>query len=325
MFNVKRVGSDWRLDTSVDELLEWGRGNPVTSNGRNANILSDLADRRESKPEWFGMDADRIASLTDWPEGRDLVEQCRRDIPALPALKSIRRVNAWREDGDEFDRDRLDAGLDDCWHTKVRGVRPGSTILKLTCEIGGLADKRAEQLAWSGALAVAICDTAEAAGYRVEIEAIHRSSGCFTNGDYSLKVIRVKAADEPIVLDRVCMALACPAFFRWFVMGSSTNFHKSLNVAKGFGSTADCPHDLHGDLHIGHCYDSWEAKYQASQMCRKIGRMAGEPEPERPWSPPYVPPKYTPPAEPYTPPVVSKPVKEPKPKKEAIVRDYAAA
>jgi hypothetical protein len=321
--NVKQVGSDWRLDTTVDELLEWGRGNPVTSNGRNANTLADLADKRETRAHWFGMDADRIASLTDWPEGRELVEECRRSLPPLPALKSIRRVSAWAEDGDEFDRDRFDAGLDDAWRTKVRGVRPGSTVLKLTCEIGGLSSKTAEQLAWSGALAVAICDTAESAGYRVEIEAIHRSRRCFTNGNYSLKVIRVKAADEPIMLDRVCMALACPAFFRWFVMGSSTNFHRSLNVKSGFGSTADCPDDLHGDLHIGHCYDRYEASYLASRMIRQIGRMAGEPEPERPWSPPYVPPVYTPPTTP-TPPVVALPMpKEPKPKKEAIVHEFA--
>ena len=307
----------WVIRGTVDSLLAAGKNYAATgSNRRRLNSVREtLADRQE----WYGMAEDAILALRDWPDGLSLIDKCR--LGELPAPTSTQRKQTWADTGDDFCRDRFDSGLDECWSTRKRAVRPASRVVKLTCQVGGLVHLTADELVWAGAVAAAVTDQAEAAGYRVEVEAISSVTNAFTDGTAALTIVAIKSADEPINLSKLVMALACPAFFRWYVMQSRTL--AGSNVTKGYGATASVPYKYRGELHVSACYSQWQAQYEAGRLLRQLERL-NQPEEEPDTYVPLPPkstvvdatptPTYTPPEPPRKP---AKPVKAPAPVYEA--------
>src|SRR5262249_44679959 len=65
----------------------------------------------------------------------------------------------------------------------------------VVCQVGALADVAAADLLWRGGAAIALADLLERAGYRVTLWAAGRSR---MTGGYSVRAVRLKAADEPV-------------------------------------------------------------------------------------------------------------------------------
>ncbi|HEX2972690.1 MAG TPA: hypothetical protein VHP11_10175, partial [Tepidisphaeraceae bacterium] len=148
-------------------------------------------------------------------------------------------------------------------------------ILKPTCAIGGRATLDAAQLMWMGAAAFALCDSAEAAGYRLEIEAISQTADTWANDRRNtVQQIKVKAAHEPLDRETTVMAMACPAFFRWHVIRSGCAIAPELEMQDGSGCTMRIDGDLHGDLHMRHAYSFEAAKEAVGELIEKIESMA---------------------------------------------------
>lgn len=253
------------IRTDVASLLEFGR--EPTASAKNIRVLTRF-DRFGR--DFWGMSSDSARNLNEWPEGLELVDRYRQMLPELPPLPAIKRAAVWTADGDEFDRDRFDAGIDECWRTRRRVTRTAMPTLRLTAAIGGNCDKTPRELAWTGAVAAAVCDAAEDAGYRLDIEAVHSSSG-YTSAD-KVEIVGVKRASDPFCLHTAVMALSCPAFFRWHVAGSGLLADR--RAKDNLGATMDTPAEFVGDLHIGRCYSEREATAECQRLIGQIGRMA---------------------------------------------------
>lgn len=267
--------SHYEVRTTVGELLDLGR-TPIGSNEYNAARAQDRFDEFGDRWDWFGMPREAALSLHDYPEGLALADEYRKVLPTIHAA-GIGRRNVWATDGDEFDRDRFDSGVDECWRTRRRTSRiVAKPILKLTCEIGGDCRKTADQLAWAGAAAFAVCDAAEEAGYQLEIEAVYHGECVYQNGRGVICSIGIKQAGEPLDRETAILALACPAFFRWHFIQSLCCVADS-NVEGGFGAVATVPPSHVGDLHIGRCHSAADAHRQVAQLMQKIAELAGEP------------------------------------------------
>lgn len=262
-------------DTTVCRLLEWGQ-RPVASNRHNTDALIESLTHLAQNSTWYGMEMDRVLTLDGWPEGLDIAKRYAQELPSF-TMPSIGRRRIWCDDGDEFCRDRFDAAQDNYWSSRRRMTNPSRPVLKFTCAVGGRSNRSAAQLVWLGAAAFALCDAAEAAGYRMEIEAISQTGDTFA-GDSRLSVqrIKVKEADEPLNREYVVMALACPAFFRWHIIHARAAIAAELRVTEHYGGTMEIAAQYHGDLHMPHAYDEASARTAVQQLVNKIEQMAGE-------------------------------------------------
>jgi hypothetical protein len=267
------------VETDVQRLLAWGRS-PVASNEHNARLLD--ASRRfhlTRKPGWYGAaSAEEVLSLRGWPEGLEIAQRYATMLPEFSVKQAVRAA-AWSDDGDEFCRDRFDAGLEDPWRTRKRLLRPTRPILKLTCAIGGNCNRSADELIWMGAAAFAMVDAAERAGYRIEVEACSPLERAWLHGrtiTQCLRRIRVKAADDALDRETTVMVLACPMFFRWYVIQSLAAVTPDRNIPKDYGCTMPVPSAYHGDLHMPHAYSFEQARRACEGLIAQIERMAAE-------------------------------------------------
>lgn len=268
-YNRQRV----MAETTVQRLLHWGKA-PTPSNEHNAQRLMNAVKSIGRKSGWYGMDAKRVLRLNGWSEGLEIAKQYQRQLPSF-TMQDTRRQRVWSETGDEFDRDRFDAGFDDCWQSCKRVKFAARPILKLTCAIGGHYDLTAEQLMWMGAAAFSLCDSAESAGYRMEIEAISQTHDTWVGDSRDcVQRIKVKSADEPLDRETTVMALACPAFFRWSVIHARCAMSPDLDMNDGAGCTKEINASLRGDLHMPHAYSFEAAKTAVEGLVQQIEDMA---------------------------------------------------
>ena len=258
--------------TDVPTLLAWGRD--LELDAKNEAIRPAMFSQLEVRPDWYGVaNGDEVLRLTDWPEGRRLADAYRRELPEV-RLPSLRRRRVWRDAGEEFDRDRFDAGLDDCWSTRSRATVPNGGSLTMTVQVGGLADVDAADLAWTGAAAVAVIDAAEAAGLRLDVTAASTSCNTFPGlSDETTVLIDVKRASDPVDPASLVLALASPAFFRWHGIKSRATL--PWKVSKGFGSTSPTPADLRGELHLPQVRSRESAAREVDRIARQLLDLAG--------------------------------------------------
>ncbi|MGE5608191.1 MAG: hypothetical protein ACM359_02960 [Bacillota bacterium] len=259
--------------TDVQRLLRWGT-TPLPSNEHNADHLLEAVRSLPSEGRWYGMKPARIRHLKGWPEGLEIAKRYTAQLPSF-TVEDVKRRRVWDVAGDEFDRDRFDANIEECWMTRRRTKVPARPVLKLTCAVGGSARRGADELVWMGAAAFALCDAAERAGYRVEIEAISQTYETWDNDRREcVQRIKVKSANEPLDRETTVMAMACPAFFRWHIIRSRCAISPDLEMQGGSGITQDIDPDLRGDLHMPHAYDFYEAKRAVGELVSQIEAMA---------------------------------------------------
>ena len=150
-------GRRWHVrEYDVDEFLRAATDeppNPLNKDNRHALKNQNPTDVFD---DWMGASVVEARALRTWPAGRARMAEINLDRCELPQPKTRRRVRCWSDDGDEFDRDRFDAGLDDCWQAhRPRSVVGGNTI-RLTIELGANVTRSGQSLIWSGAAAASL-------------------------------------------------------------------------------------------------------------------------------------------------------------------------
>jgi hypothetical protein len=95
-------------------------------------------------------------------------------------------------------------------------VRPVSRWL---VHMGARVDVEAQQRVNRGAAILALLDTIEASGVRVEVELVMRASGVPEVKGHWETIVMMKRAEEPLDLDVAAFALVCPAIHRWLDFG----------------------------------------------------------------------------------------------------------
>jgi hypothetical protein len=260
------------------ELLDLVHTRP--SNAHNARWWADDIKTADNDPKWVGgFNSKQLLAMTEWPEGRKIAEQYSVELANLPVAESIRRVRRWGEHGDEFSRDRFDAGYSDCWQTRKRQSQPtiGSGILKITCEISANSLTQARDMIWSGAAMCVLIDALEDAGYRCEVELIcygtyfQHSGSCLDR----LDIVHVKNTDEPLDIDRLLFCLACPGFARFHMFRAFRS--RDCDVSFSLGRFTDLPRGLgiEGEISMRQCRSLDDARCELQKIA---DQLAAEPE-----------------------------------------------
>lgn len=150
----------------------------------------------------------RLALRDSEPEEKDMLREARESLKDinLPRPRSIKRIRAWKEDGEELSSDRLHDGSDTPWrgfHKTVGArARPAAAVFQNVAILGSQSGKA---LRWTGAATVAICEALENAGFRVSVHAVAGSTKVFGapnvasgTGTYEW-ICRVKSEGSPVV------------------------------------------------------------------------------------------------------------------------------
>ncbi|MCH7720388.1 MAG: hypothetical protein IH988_05285 [Planctomycetes bacterium] len=256
--DITIAGKTWHVwEHTLDEFLRAAtRERPHYKNADHPEALEQEGKREDRTWDeaWRGGSLDDLRTLHTWPEGRERLREIDLDNVQLPTVEGVKRVRCWSDDGDEFDRDRFDAGYDDCWQTRRRRRSPnGKRVIRITVELSASGSNTAGSLIWSGVAAAKLVDELESAGYRVEVNAIETSKDVQDRNRHpksynSVDVIRVKDADDPLNIDALLLAVAHPLFFRGFCFAA--RMKRPVRIPPGIGLVASTPGPVRGDIHI---------------------------------------------------------------------------
>jgi hypothetical protein len=129
---------------------------------------------------------------------------------------SIRRRIRYADDGDEFDRERLNDGhYDTCWRTTHREIAVAVPVITIAMSWGANAHTSHEQLFWSGAAALALTQVLEKAGYQTSLTAI-APTRYDTPGHFQAMCVTVKRAGEYMRSDALASVICLGATFRTY-------------------------------------------------------------------------------------------------------------
>jgi len=242
--------------------------------GNHPNVHTNSETDEACKPNtwrygWVGGDCD-IRNAVDWPKGRDLMAKYECQLVGLPKAESIVRRRRWSEDGDEFSRDRFDAGYAECWASRKRTMaqREGG-VLRISVNIGCAANQPASNLVWIGAAACLLVDRLEDVGYRVEVEVMNTNKGMFSyKRDKQLTRMMVKQAQDPLDLDTLLMACSCPWFFRVHIFRLWCEQPWAVTGCKGRNASA--PEWAKGDIHLERVWSLAEAQAQLGEILKRF-------------------------------------------------------
>jgi hypothetical protein len=273
---IRDGGRTWHArEYELAEYLDLGATRPHTKNRDHWYQRICDGRARDSQLDWRGGGVIRAAELRTWTEGRRYMDRYNLDGAELPTVKSRKRRRCWSGDGDEFDRDRFDAGYLDCWQRRRRVTRDGRGAVRLTIELAADHKKTAEQLIWSGAAACKLADTLEAAGYRVAIDvtaSVGELNGKRSTPYNAADVIHAKGAADPLNLDALLMAAACPMFFRFHVLCAM--YRRPVKVNDHTGRVGETPEPLRGDIHIAKVVDQYHAERTVREALARINERS---------------------------------------------------
>lgn len=198
----------------------------------------------EFSRDWYGgatSQAEITGYLTNgWIAGASKLTGLVESMPELPAATSRRRKPTWADNGDDLNIDRALRGeWDTAWRTSRRVRTLGTTTIDVIALCGGNGTRSAEELFWSGASAVVICDLLESAGYQVRLTAASvcevvgtRSAG---EGSYVAHVVTMKESHEPLRVDIVASILCHAGVFRTHMFHSRMTH--PVYMGEGMGAT----------------------------------------------------------------------------------------
>jgi hypothetical protein len=260
-YKHKHAGDTWNVrEYDLNEFMRAATDEPP--HPKNADHSERDCQRGVGywDTKWRGGTLEEAQTIRSWPAGRELLAQIDLGDLELPEIATTKRCRRWSDDGDEFDRDRFDAGYADCWQSrKRRRVRTGGNTIRLTIELSASWRKSAADLVWSGLAALKLADTLEDKGYRVEIDVVASNRGLNKTRSHNMvDIIRVKYASDPLNLDALLLSVANPLFYRFHVFASK--LRRPVRCSGGLGHAAETPTGLRGDIHIAKVFTRDDAQ-----------------------------------------------------------------
>ncbi len=146
---------------------------------------------------------------------------------------SIRRKLRWSDNGDEFDRERLNDGhFDACWRTTHRQIAVAIPVITIAMSWGANCMTSHDEFFWSGAAALALCRVLEYAGYQTSLTAIEPTR--FGGGGAQAMCVTVKSAGEYMRSDALASVICMGATFRTY--GFMGNYCAPFPIDDSLGS-----------------------------------------------------------------------------------------
>lgn len=180
---------------------------------------------------------DRLAK--GWKAGAEKAIKLARDVAGnVSQPLDIRRRPAWGERGDEFSRERLlDGHFDSAWRSSTRKLAIANPIINIVCGWGGNAGRSHDELFYSGASALALCNVLENAGYQTTLTAI--AANRYGKEEYGHRphrhsvICRLKGAGEYMRPDALASVVCSPAVFRTLVFSTMASTHEQTTDTLG--------------------------------------------------------------------------------------------
>lgn len=161
-------------------------------------------------------DASKLAS-GGWLDGASKIANA---VPTTtpPVVKSSRRRARWADDGETFDRERFNAGREDCYQVYRREMARGSghTTARIVVRIGANSGSDSADWLWTGAAAMVWADALETAGRRVRIDLGFALTNASSHTSESGCLVTVKDYDQPLAPERLAFWTAHASAFRVF-------------------------------------------------------------------------------------------------------------
>ena len=149
----------------------------------------------------------------------------------------IRRRIRWRDNGDEFDKERLiDGHLDSCWRTTERQIAVATPIINIAVGWGGNSNMSHDQLFWSGASALALIQILEIAGYQTSLTAVC-TNDLHSETEAIAICCRVKQAGEYLRSDALASIICHAATFRVYLFAAVVA--SPFDIPDGLGHNCD--------------------------------------------------------------------------------------
>ena len=203
----KKHGNSWDLDTTWDEYME---------------LLK-----------------------TGWPEGADKALDLSKEISNADMSKldniSVKRRRTRGSQGDYLNMEKVYSGrLEEAWTTFARNRVIKSRRISLICGWGGNCGRSSEELFWTGAVALALTNLWERAGYRVNIKAL--SVARWDDRSLSGIQMQVKEHGQPVNPGFLAAMLCHPAGFRKIAfLGKAQSTTSTVTTLLGY---PQAPHSL---------------------------------------------------------------------------------
>ena len=196
-----------------------------------------------------GLDSIKKLHEKGWKRGSEKAMELSDGLmESVSQPVGIRRRIHWGDDGDEFDRERLNDGhFDSCWRSSRRAIAPATPIINIAVGWGGNANLSHDQLFWSGASALALIRILENAGYQTSLTAVCANDRR-SETEHIAICCRVKQAGEYLRSDAVASIICHAATFRTFLFAAY--------AAAPFQQDPGLGHNCRVDKVIPACIDS---------------------------------------------------------------------
>lgn len=279
---VKMSSQCWQLwlDGSDDLIAVWDMqpsqvGQWQWHKQRNALATSWAFFGARSEPE-----ARKI--LQDgWPEGARLVEKLAQLITdEMPPPKSRRRVRKWSDEGDECSFERVQLGYDNVWLSNHRKLKNAVGLVEIIAEWGESCGASVEQLKWSGASALALCDMLEKADYSCSLALVAAMTDNADSSNTQLVRVDLKRMGQVIDIEKLAAIAVYPAAWRLYGLcafqqscfSSGDNFnshpHSTAFRHKPEGMWGSNPNVFTLKLHT--CHSELQAKDQVLDALKQL-------------------------------------------------------
>src|SRR5881394_1134766 len=190
--NAQTVWQLW-LDGAKDFVAVWDM--PPSREDRYQYDNQRRALNSTNHRRFFGVNTEQEARkvlLEGYPYGARLVTDLAAKVSeTLPPPKSRRRVRKWRDDGDELNTERLQAGHDTCWRSMHRQLKSACGLVEIVAGWGSDCGASQDRLQWSGAAALALTDLLEKADYSVELALIAAMEAYDQHQQQTASLVRV--------------------------------------------------------------------------------------------------------------------------------------
>lgn len=241
MFTRTTVNRREIVCTNVREIVEAYPSPPEIEH--NAHLKGECVHKGKSYggPDWYGdaknqADCDAAVS-SGWHKGADKVSRFAEELTVnAPPAVDVRRKRRRMDDGDDLCIDSAMRGeWDTAWETFRRAETNGNPVVELVFNWGMSCGVSGEQMFWQGAVACALTDILENAGYRVGLTAVQAiSHGAIgARGVKSATVIRVKDVGDSMCLSDLAAFTAHSGVYRTY--GFSMILNHSAKVEQNLG------------------------------------------------------------------------------------------
>lgn len=198
--------------------------------------------RPAGRREWYGTETfEEAVSLakTGWREGAEKASALRASIAGAVNDLIAARTTAYSYDvsGQWVDVGLHLSGEPECFGIEDSGEGP-RPVVKLLFNAAASGSVDAGSLIARGVAAVAAIDILESTGRRVEVWLVKGGQRKRGVGTHAIRVL-LKKADQPVDVDRIAFALACPACLRRLLFSVQHN--------AGFAAVRTLPHAVPTD------------------------------------------------------------------------------